>query len=332
LTYDLNGNLTSDGTNTYAWSARNQLAGITGPTTASFVYDGAGRRRQNTIAGTATSFLYDGLNPVQEQQGATLANLLTGLGIDEFFTRTDTAGASYFLVDALGSTLALGDGTGTVQTEYTYEPFGVTTTTGAATANSFDYTGRESDGTLKYYRARYHHPGRSRFISEDLLDVEAGNMNLYAYVGNSPIDTADPLGLFGIEDLPTIPQPVVNAVAGFGDAFLIPMLVRPLLGIDDVVDRCSAEYRGGMITGVVVGSIPFVARGAAALGGTWFGHIINHNRYLRFGPGRMPTAGYGLSGGPSVPRVSVGHEWIHRDLRSRLPYVPPIGLAGRKSC
>jgi hypothetical protein len=37
-----------------------------------------------------THLEYDGLNPVQEQAGVTVtANLLTGLGIDEFITRTD---------------------------------------------------------------------------------------------------------------------------------------------------------------------------------------------------------------------------------------------------
>jgi hypothetical protein len=35
LTYDANGNLTSDGTNTYTWNARNQLASISGPVPAS---------------------------------------------------------------------------------------------------------------------------------------------------------------------------------------------------------------------------------------------------------------------------------------------------------
>ena len=31
LTYDANGNLTGDGTNTYTWNARNQLQSISGP-------------------------------------------------------------------------------------------------------------------------------------------------------------------------------------------------------------------------------------------------------------------------------------------------------------
>ncbi len=68
----------------------------------------------------------------EKSGGAVTANLLTGLGIDEFFTRTDGGGASALLTDALGSTVALGDNTGTVQTQYTYEPFGYTAQTGSA--------------------------------------------------------------------------------------------------------------------------------------------------------------------------------------------------------
>jgi len=44
LSYDANGNLTGDGTNTYTWDARNHLTAISGGSTASFVYDAFGRR------------------------------------------------------------------------------------------------------------------------------------------------------------------------------------------------------------------------------------------------------------------------------------------------
>jgi RHS repeat-associated protein len=82
--------------------------------------------------------------------------------------RTDAAGPRSFLTDGLGSTLALTDSAGLVQNEYTYEPFGKTTTTGVASTNAFKYTGREDDGTgLYYYRARYYHPALQRFVSED---------------------------------------------------------------------------------------------------------------------------------------------------------------------
>jgi hypothetical protein len=46
------------------------------------------------------------------------------------------SGTTSFLTDALGSTVALTDGTGTVQTAYTYEPFGQTAVTGSSSSNS----------------------------------------------------------------------------------------------------------------------------------------------------------------------------------------------------
>jgi RHS repeat-associated protein len=201
LTYDANGNLQTladaSGTTTYTWNAKNELTALSRPgLTASFEYDGLGRRTKKVVGGTTTEFLYDGLNPVRELNGsAVLATALAGLGLDELFRRTDAAGARDLLTDALGSTLALADGAGAVQTEYTYEPFGTTMATGQTSTNTLKYTGREDDGTgLYYYRARYYHPGLSRFISEDPIEFDGGDVNLYAYAGNSPVRWRDPFG------------------------------------------------------------------------------------------------------------------------------------------
>lgn len=96
LTYDDNGNLQSitdsNGTTLYSWNARNQLVGISGPTVnASFVYDGLGRREAKTINGNLTEFLYDDLNIVQETIGGNIiAQVLPGLDVDEYITRTST--------------------------------------------------------------------------------------------------------------------------------------------------------------------------------------------------------------------------------------------------
>jgi len=208
LNYDLDGNLINDGANTYTWNARNQLASIGGAAAASFQYDGVGRRQTKTISGTSTSFLYDGVNPVQELAGTTVAaNLVTGLAVDEIFSRTDSAGVRNFLADALGSTLALTDSTGMAQTQYTYEPFGNTTTAGSTGSNSYQFSGRENDHTgLYYYRSRYYSPLGGRFISEDPLGWEAG-VNSYTYTLNSPTNFVDPSGLdiAVIENGPTIP-------------------------------------------------------------------------------------------------------------------------------
>jgi RHS repeat-associated protein len=323
-TYDLNGNLattTDTGvTTTYTWNARNQLTAISGPSlTASFTYDSFGRRTGKTVNGTTTNFLYDGLNPVQEKNGATVtANLLTGLGIDEFFTRTNSVGVRSLLPDAPGSTVALGDGTGTLQTQYTYEPFGFVSQTGSASTNSYKYTGREDDGSgLFYYRARYYQPRFQRFISEDPLRFSGEDANLYEYVSGNPMMYRDPYGLF---ELPLLPREVVDASAGIGDALSLGLtdLIRDALDINTVVDKCSDAYKGGKYAGHALGGSGLALRGAAALGGTRLGSFLNSNRYLRTGPGRMPANGP-LPASTNAPRISIGQGPgnPHIDLRVR---------------
>ena len=198
ITYDQDGNISNDGTNTYIWDLRNHLSAIAGGNTAAMVYDGLNRRIEKTINGTSTSFLYDNLNIVQELSGTTpTANLITGLGLDEIFSRTVVGStATSFLRDALGSTVATtGSGAG-IQTTYTYDPYGSTTATGTASTNAFQYTGRENDGTgLYYYRARYYEPGFERFASEDPIGFTGGRANLFTYVADNPLNFVDPWGL-----------------------------------------------------------------------------------------------------------------------------------------
>jgi RHS repeat-associated protein len=144
------------------------------------------------------TYLYDGSNVVQELSGTTVtANLING-GIDEVFMRTDSNGAVNFLRDALGSTLALTNSSGSTLAQYAYEPFGNTFVTSGSSANSYEYTGRENDGTgLYFYRARYYDPQLGRFISEDPVEFRGGDANLYGYVWNSPLSFIDSFGRWG---------------------------------------------------------------------------------------------------------------------------------------
>jgi RHS repeat-associated protein len=195
LAYDLNGNLTNDGLHTYSWNARNQLTSIDSGGAATYAYDPFGRRITKNISGMpSTNMLYDGMNPVQEISGGSpTANLLTG-GVDEYFARSDSTGTSNYLPDALGSTVALTDANGTVQTQYSYDPFGSTTQSGASSTNSVAFAGRELDTAGLYYsRARYYSPALQRFISRDPIGF-GGGINLYGYAGNNPVGLVDPLG------------------------------------------------------------------------------------------------------------------------------------------
>jgi RHS repeat-associated protein len=193
LSHDANGNLLGFQGDSYAWNSRDQLAGITGTNTASFQYDAVGRRQAKTVAGTATQFLYDGLNPIQELSGTTVtANVLAG-GLDEYLTRTEGASTQHYLTDALGSTIRLTDNAGAKLVDYTYEPYGKSSADAGST-NALQFTGRENDGTgLNYYRARYQSPVLGRFISEDPIGL-AGGANAYAYAEGNPISFTDPLG------------------------------------------------------------------------------------------------------------------------------------------
>ena len=201
LIYNENGILQSysdgNGVFNYSWDARDRLAEILGlGLQATFEYDGFDRRLSKTINGITTQYVYDGSDIAQEiHQGASNTTYLRSFKLDEAFQQ-DSGAAHYIYADALGSALVQTDVSGDVVTRFSYEPFG-TTTQSARTSMSFQFTGRENDGTgLYFYRARYYSPTLRRFLSPDPIGMASGSLNFYAYVGNSPILKTDPLGLY----------------------------------------------------------------------------------------------------------------------------------------
>ncbi|GAA2564300.1 hypothetical protein GCM10010435_40740 [Winogradskya consettensis] len=194
--WDDDGNLTSDGTNTYTWNSRGELTGISrSGYSATFGYSADGRRTQRTAGGVTTGYLYDGANPVQEKAGGAVTATMTNAGVDNWQLRESGGVTRRYLTDAVGSTLGLVDTAG-AGAAYTYGPFGNVTATGDDTnPNPYKFTGREDDGSgLLYYRARYYSPVLQRFISEDPLGVNSGDANPYAYVFNQPTALRDPEG------------------------------------------------------------------------------------------------------------------------------------------
>jgi RHS repeat-associated protein len=197
LTYDNNGNLTNDGTNTFVWDSRNRLGSMSGGSTASFNYDALGRRTSKLVNSVTSQYLYDGNDIASEIGGGAIgANYLRSLNIDEPFVRQTGTRIEHYHTDALGSSLALSDASGGSATTYTYEPFGKTTISGAS-SNPFQYTGRENDGTALYhYRTRPYYPQCQRFTREDPIGL-SGGLNYYSYTNNAPVNYNDPTGLYG---------------------------------------------------------------------------------------------------------------------------------------
>jgi RHS repeat-associated protein len=79
-----------------------------------------------------------------------------------------------------------------------YDSYGVMSTdSGSVQADYVSYTGREAERDLGiyYYRARYYDPLTGRFMVSDPFGFSAGDVNLYRYVGNNPVNLNDPFGL-----------------------------------------------------------------------------------------------------------------------------------------
>ena len=97
------------------------------------------------------------------------------------------------------SVIAQSGSSGAVGSKYKYGPFGESA---ALTGTTIGYTGQryDSETGLYHYKARYYLPSIGRFLQADHVGYEAG-MNLYAYVGNDPMDHTDPDGLDGQDDL-----------------------------------------------------------------------------------------------------------------------------------
>jgi RHS repeat-associated protein len=256
LTYDANGNLTGDGVNTYTWDARNQLTSVSGGVTASFGYNAFGQRTKKTVGGSTTEYLYDGFNAVQELSGgAVTANLLTGT-LDEVFARTTAAGTQTPLVDGLGSTLAVTDAAGSIQTQYSYDAFGNTTATGAVSSYPYQYAGRENDGTGLYFnRARYYSPSLQRFVSQDPISF-AGGINHYAYARNNPINLIDPLGMDG-------GNPFLDGLQTALDlGGMIPGIGEPLDLINSGISLARGDYAGAALS--MAAAVPLAGELAGA--------------------------------------------------------------------
>ncbi|MFJ8988820.1 RHS repeat domain-containing protein [Streptomyces sp. NPDC102279] len=224
--------ITKNGSST-GWSydkAGNETAGASETARTAETWTDFSQMSAITTGGTARAGQYASTDSSERTKlgettfhnGPVGLSATTTAGLDTGFIRspqgtlnsmTRSGKSYYYLTDALGSTVATADGSGTKVATYRYSPRGVTTPTeNAGTSQPYRFAGTYQDPTDLYHMgARYYDTRTGRFTQTDPSGKEK---NPYLYAEGDPVNRIDPTGLFSWSDALDIGSDIFGVVGG----------------------------------------------------------------------------------------------------------------------
>ena len=263
-TYDVDGNmLTGIMGWSYGWNGENRLISAeNGDTRLEFNYDYMGRRFEKKVytANVLTKhekFVYDGYKLIQvldalNSDAVTMAFAWhpESTGLDTPFSMTYDGETYYYVTDGNKNVMSLIDAAGTKVAEYVYDPFGrlLSSTGSLAEINPFRFSSEYHDDEtgLVYYNYRYYSPELGRWISRDPIEEEGG-VNLYAMVGNNPVNERDFLGCsmsdwYTAMKITELKIKLASLYSNFKDREGFSIFVRWVMGEGDWLDAPFGDY------------------------------------------------------------------------------------------
>lgn len=232
--------------------------------TSAFTYNGLGQVVQVIETSSAGSVL---ANHAYLWCGMTLCvahdNTQSGSPVStEYFPQGAIIGGTsyYYVKDGLGSVQALATATGTVASQFSYDPYGSESTLSGTVESDIGYAGyfTPAGTSLDFALNRAYDPTDGRWLNRDPIG-ELGGVNLYAYVGDNPVTFDDPLGL-----CPTRAHCLLVALQAKGLSITLDAIgAIPLFG--NVVSAASGIMRAVIVVDHAINS-PTASFGFGAVG------------------------------------------------------------------
>jgi len=191
--YDINGNVLTDGTNTFTYNMLNLPQTVTaGGLNIKYVYDADGTKLRKV---SSTSGTTDYINGIQYKTNSTVIDFIqTEEG--RVINSGGTWNYEYILTDHLGNNRVIFDMVSGKTGEDDYYPFGLDAPKQVYAGNLYLYNKKELQSELNQYDygARFYDPVTGRVTSMDPAGEKFFMLSPYSYAANNPVLVNDPTG------------------------------------------------------------------------------------------------------------------------------------------